>query len=43
MNEGIAKGLNPNITWKEYLEFEISNLQKALDEENKKIALENKQ
>jgi hypothetical protein len=30
-------------TWKEYLEWEIKNLQEALDEENKKIAMENKQ
>jgi len=41
--EGTAKGLNPDITWKEYLKFEINNLQNALEEENKRIALENKQ
>lgn len=40
---GTAKGLNPYITWKEYLEWEIKNLQEALEEENKKLMEENKQ
>jgi hypothetical protein len=29
-------------SWKEYLEFEIKNLQEELEKENIKIAMENK-